>query len=96
MIFEIERNGVKMAGKNLNADGDRLSNGSHPLEFELKKKLKPITANPDYIQRLKAQLRRVPTIMVENKPRITGLLMIFLSLFSSVFIIWILRKISKQ
>ena len=66
------------------------------LEKRLKGLLRPITPNPEYIQQLKTQLHKVPTIVVENKPRVTGLMMILVSLFSSVFIIWAIRKISKQ
>jgi hypothetical protein len=75
---------------------DPSMSGMHPLEFELRRRLRPITPNPEYIKRLKAQLYRVPRIVVENKPRITGWMMVFMGLFSSVLAIWIIHKISKQ
>ena len=70
--------------------------GMHPLEYELRRRLRPITPNPVYIQRLKAQLHRVPRIVVENKPKITVWMMILMGLCSSVIAIWMIRKISKQ
>jgi hypothetical protein len=85
-----------MTANRFNANGEQSSGGMHPLEYELRRRLKPITPSPAYIQRLKAQLHRVPRIVVENKPKITGWMMILMGLFSSVLAIWIIRKISKQ
>ena len=83
------------AGKIIGRSDPELD-GMHPLEYELRRRLKPITPNPEYINRLKAQLYRVPRIVVENKPKITGWLMILMGLFSSVLAVWFIRKLSKQ
>ncbi len=85
-----------MAANRMSNIGEPSPGGMHPLEFELRRRLIPILPNPEYIQRLKAQLYRMPKIVVENKPKITGLMMILMGLFSSVLAIWIIRKISKQ
>jgi hypothetical protein len=85
-----------MTANSYDTYSDPALSGMHPLEFELRRRLRPITPNPEYIKRLKAQLYRVPKIVVENKPRITGWMMILMGLFSSVLAIWIIRKISKQ
>jgi hypothetical protein len=88
--------GEDMAAKNNNVNNDLTFGGMHPLESELRRRLRPITPNPEYINRLKSQLNRVPRIMVENRPKLTGWLMILMGLFSSVVAVWIIRKISKQ
>lgn len=85
-----------MAARNINVRSGPTLGGMHPLEYELRRRLRPITPNPEYINRLRAQLNRVPRIMVENRPKITGWLMILMGLFSSVLAVWIIRKISKQ
>jgi len=85
-----------MTANSSNASSKPSFGEMHPLEYELQRRLKPITPNPAYIQRLKAQLYRVPRIVVENKPKFTGWVMILMGLFSSVLAIWIIRKISRQ
>ena len=85
-----------MATKSFNSRGEPSFGEIHPLEYELRRRLKPITPNPAYIKRLRAQLYRVPRIVVENKPKLTGWVMLLMGLFSSVLAVWIIRKISKQ
>jgi hypothetical protein len=88
--------GEDMEARNIDVRSDPTLGSMHPLEYELRRRLRPITPNPEYINRLKSQLNRVPRIMVENRPKITGWLMILMGLFSSVLAVWIIRKISKQ
>jgi hypothetical protein len=73
-----------------------ISGEMNPLESELRRRLKPILPNNEYIQRLKSQLSRMPQIVIENKPKVTGLLIIIMGLFSSVLAFWLIRKLSKQ
>ena len=67
------------------------------LEFEerLSHKLNPVQPDPEFVRRVHYKLTNPPSVILENRANISGIISILIILASGLFILWIINRIRE-
>lgn len=63
---------------------------SGELEYQLQSFLNPVQPNPEFVTRLKVRLTTQPSVVVENRVKMTAFVVAASGLFAGAFLVWVI------